>query len=91
MDYAQYLQKIPFLEFENFLMIKSISYKRKSSSLLEESPRNRYMSFIVEKNRTCFMEVTMVPFIIVEVPFFMQGENVHISTKYICLVRIKYI
>jgi hypothetical protein len=65
-------------------MIKSISYERKSSPILEESPRNRYMSFIVEKNRTCFMEVTMVPFIIVEVPFF-HGRGKCSYINQICL------
>jgi hypothetical protein len=29
MDYAQYLQKVPSFEFEEILMIKLISYKRK--------------------------------------------------------------
>jgi hypothetical protein len=50
MNYFQYLQKAPSLEFGDSPMIKSISYERKINSFLEESPRNRYISFIVEKN-----------------------------------------
>jgi hypothetical protein len=51
-------------------MIKSISYERKNSFLSEENPRNRYISFVVEKNQTCLVEVTLVPFIAPEVPPF---------------------
>ena len=50
MNYFQYLQKAPSLEFEDSPMIKSISYERKINFFLEENPRNRYISFIVEKN-----------------------------------------
>jgi hypothetical protein len=37
MDYAQYLQKVPSFEFEEILMIKLISYKRKIIFFFEES------------------------------------------------------
>jgi hypothetical protein len=73
------------------MMIKSISYERKNNPLLEENPRNRYMSFVVEKNQTCLVEVTLVLFIAPEVSHFKKEEKVHISTKYLCLIRIKYL
>jgi hypothetical protein len=37
------------------------------------------------------MKVTLVPFIALEVPFFMEGEKVHMSSKYLFLIRIKYL
>jgi hypothetical protein len=91
MNYFQYLQKAPSLEFEDSPMIKSISYERKINFFLEENPRNRYISFIVEKNWICLMKVTLVSFIAPEVPYFMEGKNVHIWVKYLYLVMIKYL
>jgi hypothetical protein len=71
----------------------SILYERKDSPLLEESPI--YMCvcvlFVIEKNQTCLMKVTLVPFIALEVPIFMEGEKVHMSSKYLFLIRIKYL
>ena len=61
-------------------MIKSISYDRKNSLLSEENPRNRYISFVVEKNQTYLVEVTLVPFIAPEVPPFRgRGKGSHIN------------
>ena len=37
------------------------------------------------------MKVTLVPFIALEVPIFMEGEKVHMSSKYLFLIRIKYL
>jgi hypothetical protein len=42
------------------------------------------MSFVVEKNQTCLIQVTLVLFIALEFPpSFMEKEEVHISTKYL--------
>jgi hypothetical protein len=56
-------------------MIKSILYERKNSHLLEENPRNGYMLFVVWKNQTYLVEVTLVPFITSKVSRFMEGEK----------------
>jgi hypothetical protein len=61
-------------------MIKSILYERKNSSFLEKKiPRIRYISFVMEKNRTYLVKVTPITFIVHEVLPFMKGEKVHIS------------
>ena len=36
------------------------------------------------------MKVTLVSFIALEVPYFMEGEKIHISVKYLYFIRIKY-
>jgi hypothetical protein len=58
MIYAQYMHKVPSLKFWDFLVIKSISYKEKNI-LLKDSPRNRYMLFVVEKNRTSLVALSV--------------------------------
>jgi hypothetical protein len=81
---------VPSFEFRNSPMIKAVLYKRKSNPFLKESPPPTHVIHS-RGNQTSRAEVTFVPFITPEVLSFMEGENVHISTKYLCFVRIKYL
>jgi hypothetical protein len=54
--------------------------REKNSLFLEKKKRRiRYISFIVEKNRTYLVKVTPITFIVHKVLPFMRGEKVHIS------------
>jgi hypothetical protein len=44
----------------------------KNNLILEESPRNRFILFVIE-NRTSLVLVTLVSFIAPEIPSFMKG------------------
>jgi len=60
--------------------------REKNSLFLEKKNRRiRYISFIVEKNRTCLVKVTPITFIVHKVLPFMRGEKVHISITFVFL------
>lgn len=46
----------------------------KNNLILEESPRNRFILFVIE-NRTSLVLVTLVSFIAPEIPSFMKGRR----------------
>jgi hypothetical protein len=56
---------------------------KKNILLLEESLRNRYMSFLVEKNRTCLVEI--VSFIALEILSFHGRGKMFIYMSHVRL------